>query len=90
MRVSLALLPLLLSPAVAEAGPVTKLPPPKPEWVTVQADPVQTTLALDKPATWALLDAGPTADLRPSADGKTAVFAAVAPGRYRVVAAAEK
>jgi hypothetical protein len=88
MRVPLALPVLLATAVVAEAGGVTKLDsPPRAEWVTITADPVITTLAVagDKPARWVLVDEGPQVDLRPSPDGKSATFGAVADGQYRVL-----
>jgi hypothetical protein len=85
-HVSIALAAVFGAAAAAQAGPVTKLDAPaKPEWVSVQADPVLTTLASDKPAKWVLVDDGPHCELRPAADGKTATFAAKAPSQYRVL-----
>jgi hypothetical protein len=73
-------------PTAPAADPITKLAAPaKPEWVSVQADPVLTTLASDKPAKWILVDDGPACDLRATTDGKAATFAAKAAGHYRVL-----
>lgn len=80
---------LLLTAVPLVAAGVTKLEsPPKPEWVTVKADPLITTLTVEKAGKWVLVDDGPTADLRPSGDGKTATFVASTPGRYRLVVVA--
>lgn len=89
MRVPIALPLLLASAAHATAGGVVKLDsPPKPEWQVIQADAGITTLAVgDKPAKWVLVDDG--ADLSPSADGKTAAFAAAADGHYRLIVVAD-
>lgn len=86
MRATTALLAALAAAAPALAGDVRKVDPPAPtDWQVIQADPVLTLLQADKPGAWELLDAAPTASLRPIADGKFAAFAAVAPGQYRVV-----
>jgi hypothetical protein len=83
--VQMAFFALLAKTALA-ADPITKLAAPaKPEWVSVQADPVLTTLQADKPAKWVLVDDGPQCDLRPATDGKGATFAAKAAGHYRVL-----
>lgn len=89
MRGPITLLAALVASALSQAAGVTKLDsPPKPEWVTVKADPLLTTLSVDKAAKWILIDDGPQCDLRPAADGKTATFAATVPGRYRVLVVA--
>ena len=90
MRHAPTALPILLAAAaLAQAGGVVKLDgPPKPQWVDVPADPLITTLSAEKAAKWVLVDDGPTADLRPAADGKTAAFAARTPGQYRVLVVA--
>lgn len=77
---------ICLASVPVSAGPVVKLDvPAKPDWVTVQADPVLTTLSVgDKPGKWFLLDDSPVAELRPAADGRTATFAATADGQYRL------
>lgn len=76
-----------LTAVPAFGGPVVKLDSPaKPEWVTVQADPVLTTLSVGyNGGKWVLVDDGPQCDLRAAADGKTATFAATADGQYRLL-----
>lgn len=86
MRYVQASLAVLLAAIASPAGDVRKLDPPaKPDWQTIQADPVLTVLVADKPGAWELLDESPVASLRPIADGKYAAFAAAAAGQYRVV-----
>lgn len=86
-------IPLLLAAVALGADPmpatVTKAPaPPPPTWAEIPADPLLTVLQSPTASRWVLIDDG--CDLRPSADGKSATFAASAPGRYRLLVLPEQ
>lgn len=86
-------LPILLLTLALGADPapaaVTKAPaPPAPVWVEIQADPLGTRLESASKSTWTVVDSG--CAVWPAADGKSAVFVAVAPARYKVLVTSEK
>lgn len=70
--------PKLVTNAVAKVDDNGQTP-----WVEITADPILTTLGSPTAAKWVQVDDG--CKLKPAADGKTAVFAAVKAGRYRLV-----
>ena len=76
------ILSIVLAQPVAPVVGKADRPPPAP-WVEVKADAILTVLTAPEKSQWLLIDDG--ADLVPSADGRTAAFAAPAKGRYRVV-----
>ena len=74
----LSVVPYQPPPAVAKAE---RTPPPS--WAEIKADPILTVLTAPISSRWVIVDDG--ADLRPDADGKSAAFAAIKPGRYRIL-----
>ena len=78
---SIALLFAQSAPGAPVVGKAER--PAAPAWVEIKADPILTVLTAPDKSQWLLIDDG--ADLVSASDGKTATFAALAKGRYRVV-----
>jgi hypothetical protein len=72
------------APKLIQQSAVNKVErPAAPPWVEITADPLLTTLQAPSAAKWVQIDEG--CDVRPAADGLTAIFAAIKAGRYRLV-----
>ena len=56
---------------------------PVPVWMEIRADPILTVLTAPEKSRWISVDDG--CELRPDPDGKSATFAAVGKGRYRIL-----
>lgn len=86
--IALFLLATALGADPAPAAVTKAPPPPAPTWVEIQADPLGTRLDAPFKATWTAVDSG--CELWPFPDGKSAIFVAGAPARYRLVLTSEK